>query len=104
MRRAGRIHASIAVPLFLGLGLQVMTLPVYGQGTPQTVTTDTPEYCLQLLDRVSDLVRMAEHPPQEATELSAEGERMCNQGQTLGGILRLRRALVLLTQKTASGR
>jgi hypothetical protein len=70
--------------------------PVVGQA-PQRVTSDTPEYCLLLLDRVSELVRVAAAPPpQEVTSLSSEGQRMCDQGQTRGGILRLRRALMLM--------
>ncbi|HTW68548.1 MAG TPA: hypothetical protein VME47_01560 [Acetobacteraceae bacterium] len=103
MRLPAHLYASIAVPFSVGLFLQLMPLSASGQGPPQRITTDTPEYCLQLLDRISELVRTIEHPPQEATDLSAEGQRMCDQGQTLGGILRLRRALVLLRQKTASG-
>ncbi len=75
-----------------------MPSPVAGQSTPAQVTTDTPQYCLQLLDRVSELVRINTHPPQEVTNLSTEGQRMCDQGQTRGGIMRLRRALVLLRQ------
>lgn len=71
------------------------TDPVVGQ--PQQVTSDTPEYCLHLLDRVSELVRVsASPPPQEVTSLSSEGQKMCDQGQTRGGILRLRRALILM--------
>ena len=67
------------------------------QSPPQQVTTDTPEYCLQLLDRVSEMVRVAgSPPPQEVAFLSSEGQRMCDQGQTRGGILRLRRALLLM--------
>ena len=82
----------------LGLGAVLLgTLPVVGQSQPQRVTSDTPEYCLHLLDRVSELVRVAAvPPPQEVTYLSSEGQRMCDQGQTRGGILRLRRALMLM--------
>ena len=75
-------------------------MPVAGQQRAQLVTSDTPEYCLQLLDRVSELVRVAETPPpQEVTSLSSEGQRMCDQGQTRGGIMRLRRALLLMTHQ-----
>ena len=35
---------------------------------------DTPEYCLQLLDRVSELVRLATAPvPRDVTDLTTEG-------------------------------
>lgn len=84
----------------LCLGLAAMVFgapPVVGQPPPQQVTSDTPEYCLHLLDRVSELVRTAATPPpQEVTSLSSEGQKMCDQGQTRGGILRLRRALLMM--------
>lgn len=64
---------------------------------PMEVTTDTPEYCLHLLDRVSKLVRLAALPvPREVTDLTLEGQRMCAQGQTRGGIMRLRSALMMM--------
>ena len=88
----------LAVPLSVSLGLAVMPLPAAGQSAPPQVTTDTPQYCLLLLDRVSELVRINTHPPEEVTNLSTEGQRMCDQGQTRGGIMRLRRALSLLRQ------
>jgi hypothetical protein len=74
-----------------------------GQGTPEMVTTDTPQYCMHLLDQVSGLVRAAPAPPpEEVTSLSTEGQRMCGHGQTRGGILRLRRALVLMRAATSA--
>jgi hypothetical protein len=74
-------------------------VPVVGQPPPQQVTSDTPEYCSRLLDRISELTRTAQAPPpEEVTSLSVEGRRMCSQGQTRGGLVRLRRALVLLLQ------
>lgn len=83
------------------LGLIAMlfgSAPVVGQ--PQQVTSDTPEYCLHLLDRVSELVRVsALPPPEKVASLSSEGQKMCDQGQTRGGILRLRRALILMKQQ-----
>ncbi|MDE2517050.1 MAG: hypothetical protein KGL12_13565 [Rhodospirillales bacterium] len=81
---------------FAGALMMSWVGPVNGQ-SPAVVTTDTPEYCLRLLDHVSELVRAAPPPPPaEAVMLSAEGQRMCNQGQTRGGIMRLRRALMIL--------
>lgn len=80
-----------------GTAVWLGAMPVAGQSPPQQVISDTPEYCLQLLDRVSELVRVAATPPpQEVTSLSSEGQRMCDQGQTRGGILRLRQALMLM--------
>ncbi len=84
----------------IGLGAATVWLgavPLVGQPPPQPVTSDTPEYCLHLSDRVSEMVRVAgSPPPREVTFLSSEGQRMCDQGQTRGGIMRLRRALVLM--------
>jgi hypothetical protein len=82
--------------LIVWLGL----MPVASQSPPQHITSDTPAYCLQLLDRVSGMVRSAgTPPPQEVGYLSSEGQRMCDQGQTRGGILRLRRALMLMMRQ-----
>jgi hypothetical protein len=84
----------------LCLGLAAVWLgmaPSVSQTAPQQVTSDTPEYCFRLFDRVSEMVRGARvPPPQEVTFLSSEGQRMCDQGQTRGGILRLRRALMMM--------
>ncbi len=43
-------------------------------------------------------MRLAPAAPPEVTSLSTEGQRMCGQGQTRSGIMRLRRALVLLKE------
>lgn len=68
-----------------------------GSPAPMIVTSDTPEYCLHLLDRVSELVRISTAPvPREVTDLTTEGHRMCSHGQTRGGIMRLRSALMIM--------
>jgi hypothetical protein len=101
---AGAIVGAMR-PLILAVGVGAAVLwlgamPVASQSPPQQVTSDTPEYCLHLLDRVSEMVRLADTPPpQEVAYLSSEGQRMCDQGQTRGGILRLRRALMLMLQQ-----
>jgi hypothetical protein len=82
--------------------------PVAAQqaGDPDTleVTTDTLEYCQYLHTRVDSQVHLASTPPpREVTDLSAEGERMCEHGQTRGGIMRLRRALLLLMHGDSIG-
>jgi hypothetical protein len=110
--RSGNIRAVSPIHRTYGLagaaacaGLTALlfgAMPVAGQQRAQLITSDTPEYCLQLLDRVSELVRVAEAPPpQEVTSLSSEGQRMCDQGQTRGGIMRLRRALLLMAHQGA---
>lgn len=61
------------------------------------VTSDTPEYCLELADRVNNLVEVAQaKPPQQVADLQVEGKRMCAHGQTRGGIMRLRQAILLM--------
>lgn len=84
----------------LGCGVLLRATAVRAQeAAPERVTSDTPEYCLRLFDHVSALVRIApDPPPEEVTNLSTEGQRMCVHGQTRGGILRLRRALVLMRE------
>jgi hypothetical protein len=90
-----------AVGLLVALGglpsVSVGPLPAQAQASPMVVTSDTPEYCLQLLDRVSEMVRLAAAPvPREVTDLTTEGHRMCAHGQTRSGIMRLRSALMIM--------
>ena len=81
---------------FVTAGQQVAAQQT-GDSDPVEVTSDTPEYCQYLHTRVDSQVHLASTPPpREVTDLSAEGERMCEHGQTRGGIMRLRRALWLL--------
>ncbi|HEX3990310.1 MAG TPA: hypothetical protein VHX39_03955 [Acetobacteraceae bacterium] len=71
--------------------------PAVAQTRDPIVTSDTPEYCDVLMDRITGITRAtAQPPPTEAALLSQEGERMCVHGQTRGGILRLRRALEII--------
>jgi hypothetical protein len=93
--RIPRLAGAVAC---LGLGAVLAgAIPVVGQPPPQQVTSDTPEYCSRLLERISELARSTSAPPSyEVTSLTIEGQRMCNQGQTRGGLLRLRRALALV--------
>jgi len=94
MRSLSRAFGFGATVLWLG------AMPVTGQAPPQQVITDTPEYCLHLRQRMSELLRLTSTPPPpEVTVLSSEGQRMCDHGQTRGGILRLRRALMMMMHK-----
>ena len=102
-------HAAVTMPVMrslvlavgaVGLTVWLGLVPVASESPPQQITSDTPAYCLELLDRVSEMVRSAgTPPPQEVGYLSSEGQRMCGQGQTRGGILRLRRALMLMKHR-----
>lgn len=77
--------------------------PAGAESGPIVVTTDTPEYCHKLLDRISEAIQSTGSPaPVEVASLSTEGMQMCSSGLTRGGILRLRRALLLLEQGSAS--
>jgi hypothetical protein len=71
----------------------------HAASAPVEITSDTREYCLQLFQRVSNMVRLSANPvPPEVTSLSNEGEQLCDHGHPKGGILRLRRALMLMEQ------
>jgi hypothetical protein len=85
--------------LVIGLAGSVVAQPA-ASDAPMEVTSDTPEYCLQLADRLhSSMVRVAAAKmPREVPSLSNEGQKMCANGQTRGGIMRLRKALLLLMQ------
>jgi hypothetical protein len=97
MSSATRLFGSAGLVISLG-GLTVTScIPAIAQSTALEVTSDTPEYCARLLDRLSNLVHVSPGPPSpEVSRLSTEGQRMCDQGQTRGGILRLRRAWLLM--------
>jgi hypothetical protein len=98
--------AGMNVPVFsaVGLGLVLASGALVsgagGDSLPAIVTTDSPEYCQKLFDRISEVIHTTTAPPPVGVaSLSREGQRMCNDGLTRGGILRLRRALLLLEQK-----
>ena len=88
---------SLALPFFL---LAAAACPVPGRAQEQpglALTTDTPAYCAQLARQVE-----ARHSTMmDVQRLLAEGRQMCDHGEIMGGVKRLRRALVLLHHKTA---
>jgi hypothetical protein len=100
VRSVAAIGLLLAVPAILSVpGSPVSAQGERVPGAPVEVTSDTREYCLKLLDRVSDMVRLSAAPiPPEITMLSTKGEKLCDNGQLRGGILRLRRALVMMEQ------
>ena len=70
----------------------------HAQSADPRLTSDTPEYCDVLMNRINGMTRAAAvPPPTEAATLSEVGERMCVQGQIRGGILRLRRAIAIMS-------
>jgi hypothetical protein len=65
---------------------------------PMEVTTDTPDYCAQLARAVG--ARNSQLA--EVQRLLMEGRELCGRGEVRGGIVRLRRALVMLNQDGAA--
>lgn len=79
---------------------QEITTPLQ-DGVPK-VTSHSIEYCNKLANRIDALlVEAPMAPPSEVGELASEGQRMCAHGQMRGGIMRLRKALVLLREGSA---
>ena len=94
----GSIPLGLAPAGVIPSGATQFGLPrAQAQSHDPVVTSDTPEYCGVLLNRITGITRAtALPPPTEAAVLSEEGERMCVHGQTRGGIMRLRRALEIM--------
>jgi hypothetical protein len=63
---------------------------------PLRVTTDTVEYCDTLAGQVATVRRQHPTAEPEAERLAAEGQHMCDTGLVRAGLLRLRRALLML--------
>ncbi len=85
--------------------------PVSGQETgrgaaaevPEAVTTEGAEYCAHLQRKYAAIQQAGSNAAApEAASLSSEGARMCGHGDTRAGILRLRRALVLMMHPPAA--
>jgi len=95
-----RIITGPGCALLVGLsgltaGAEEPATPVNG-GVPK-VTSHSIEYCNKLATRIDALVFGAHvPPPSDVTELSVEGKRMCEHGQMRGGIMRLRKALMMM--------
>jgi hypothetical protein len=76
-----------------------LAVPLAGGPSPARVTTDTAEYCDTLRARVESMLRArAGSAPSDASQLTAEGTRLCDRGEARGGILRLRQAIVLIAR------
>ncbi len=78
--------------------LALSALDAAAENAPPEITTDSTAYCLQLHERVENLLLAATVAPRrEVADLSAEGMRMCDNGLAKGGVMRLRRALTIMT-------
>ena len=84
--------------LTAGLGVALIAaVPGIGQPPPAIVTTDTAAYCRELSDKLAELVRIAPRPPEdEVLDMGVEGRHLCDEGQVRGGILRLRRGVMVM--------
>jgi hypothetical protein len=96
MSAAQRFSGFALLLIGLGVGIGGAMLQAGAQTTPLEVTTDTPDYCQRLSNQVDAKMRAMASPPPEAVHLSGEGTRLCGEGQVRGGILRLRRALLMI--------
>lgn len=98
------MRAMPAIRLALGCVLVTLavasalaqTAPPPPTGGPALVTTDTPEYCNTLAERIARAEHVRPNPPRQVEELAEEGHRMCATGLIRGGLVRLRRALLML--------
>jgi hypothetical protein len=86
--------------LWFGFGLPNSLAPAADD--PPRVITDSPDYCRQLRLMVEEVVRQTTAPPWGVEGLTEEGGRMCDQGRVRGGIVRLRRALMMLRTMPSS--
>ena len=76
--------------------LPLAVAPAVAQEPPPIMlTSDTPEYCVQLAKQVAD--RHSTMP--DVVRLLQAGRDMCEQGEVRHGIRQLRRALVILHRK-----
>jgi len=84
LHRAGAPGLAAAL-LWVCIGIATLSRLAAAENSPFEVTSDTPEYCVRLLDRIARLVTASSAPPpHEVFDLSNEGQRMCDQGQTRG--------------------
>jgi hypothetical protein len=93
------IVRTLAACIVLGLGgatARSQTAPPPPTGVDVRVTTDTPEYCDTLAERVARAEQARPNAPRQAEELAEEGHHMCASGLIRGGLVRLRRALLML--------
>ena len=94
MRRwHGRVVATAMLAGALAWWSDVQASP---PSEPVRVITYTRQYCEELSVRAAVLYQGAQAPLEEARLLAVEGDRLCGQGQIRPGIIRLRRAIVLL--------
>ncbi|BDG70412.1 hypothetical protein [Roseomonas fluvialis] len=65
-------------------------VPVTGAEPVARVTTDSPDYCRELVQRLAPLPGADKEP---ARSLAEDGMRLCESGHPRSGVARLRRAI-----------
>ena len=114
MSRLGPVWAVMLAACAPAAGSWAATLPPGGGGpvrvqgdamsdTPRVIT-NTREYCDELSARARELRQARRFALVEADVLAAEGDRLCAQGQIRPGVMRLRRAIMLLREEAPPGR
>ncbi|HKM63873.1 MAG TPA: hypothetical protein VJY39_15420 [Acidisphaera sp.] len=84
------LPAMLAMPSFVAL---------QAQQAPEVVLSDAPAFCQHLQRTLTDLASRRQAPlPPDVAQLSHEGTRLCDEGSTRAGIMRLREAMVLMSQ------
>lgn len=79
------------------VGGLIVTPPGHTQTQPMQLLTDTPHYCAELFAEVEATRQALLEPAPPAVErLALEGQQLCSLGEVQGGVIRLRRAMVLL--------
>jgi hypothetical protein len=96
MRDSVRI-GGLAVGTAAFLAGMTLSGGVPAQPAPMPLLTDTAQYCAQLSVEVeAERKALISPAPPEVEQLAQEGRRLCALGEIRGGIVRLRRAIVLL--------
>lgn len=93
-----RRRVVAGLPAWFGLAMAADPQPTQTDASPDRVTSDSPEFCARLADQLRHAVheRRPAPVPQEVRALGQEGNKMCEEGHLRPGILRLRRALLML--------
>jgi hypothetical protein len=99
-----RLVAGLPAWIVLGVTARAQSTDT---DTPATrVTSDSPEFCARLSDMLrQDVNARGPAPvPEEVRALGQEGRKMCREGHIRPGILRIRRALLILRGENAEFR
>ena len=94
IRYPGGMRVLVLLPC-----LALLADGVHAQSAPVAVTTDTPEYCERMIARVTTCPDLTA----EMHRLLDEGRHLCERGEVRGGIMRLRRAMLLIQERERTG-